>query len=132
VSFEIDDERRQAAAGYLDRAGLSSLVDLRLQDAREGLGGLDGAWDLAFIDAAKGQYDAYFDLIVPRLRPGGLILADNALMSGTVATGEPDGVWSAEAIQSARTFLGRFLAHPQLAATVLPVGDGVALGVRRD
>jgi predicted O-methyltransferase YrrM len=131
VSFEVDQDRQQAAAAYLARAGLEGVVDLRLQDAREGLAALEGEWDLAFIDAAKGEYESYLDLIVPRLRAGGLVLADNALMSGTVATGEPDAVWSADAIRAARAFLQRFLRHEGLAATVLPVGDGIAIGARR-
>jgi predicted O-methyltransferase YrrM len=131
VSFEIDPARHAAAQGYLGRAGVTARVDLRLQDAREGLAELDEGWDLAFIDATKGEYATYFELLVPRMRPRGLIVADNALLSGTVATGEPDEIWSAQHIRDGRAFLEAFLAHPELDATVLAVGDGVAIGVKR-
>ena len=132
VSFEIDPQRHAAARDYLGRSGAAARVDLRLQDAREGLAELDEGWDLAFIDAAKGEYATYFDLLVPRLRPRGLIVADNALMGGTVASGEPNGIWGDEQIRGGRAFLDAFLAHPSLDATVLAVGDGVAIGVKRD
>jgi caffeoyl-CoA O-methyltransferase len=131
VSFEVDPERHAAAGSYLERAGVGDRVELRLEDARAGLAALDEGWDLAFIDAAKGEYATYLELIVPRLRPRGLVVADNALMSGTVATGEPDGVWSADMVAAGRAFLEHFRAHPELVTTVLPVGDGVAIGVRR-
>jgi predicted O-methyltransferase YrrM len=131
VSFEIDADRHATATGYLGRAGLGDRVDLRLQDARSGLVDLDGAWDLAFIDAAKGEYADYLGEIVRLLRPGGLVVADNALMSGTVATGEADEVWPQAMVDTGRAFVEHVLAHADLTATVLPVGDGVALAVRR-
>jgi predicted O-methyltransferase YrrM len=131
VSFEIDPVRHAAAQSYLERAGLADRVDLRLEDAQTGLASLEGEWDVAFIDAAKGQYARYLDELVPRLRPAGLVVADNALMSGTVATGLPDAVWSAEMVHTGQAFVEHVLGHPDLVATVLPVGDGVALAVRR-
>jgi predicted O-methyltransferase YrrM len=131
VSFEIDAERHAAARSYLGRAGLAERADLRLEDARTGLGSLDGTWDLAFIDAAKGQYADYLGDIVRLLRPGGLVVADNALMSGTVATGQADAIWPQALVDTGRAFVDHVLGHPDLTATVLPVGDGVALAVRR-
>ena len=132
VSFEIDRARHEAAHDYLARAGCSDRVDLRLEDARSGLESLDGPFDLAFIDAVKQQYGDYLEGVLRILRPGALIVADNVLMSGTVATGRPDGGWSEAHIANARAFNERLYAHQELeVATVLPVGDGVALAVRR-
>ena len=131
VSFEIDPARHEAARDYLERAGLSDRVDLRLEDARSGLARLDGPFDLAFIDAVKQQYGDYLEGVLRILRPGALVVADNVLMSGTVATGRPDGGWSQAHIANARAFNERLYAHPEIeVATVLPVGDGVALAVR--
>ena len=90
VSFEIDAERQAAARDYLDRAGVVDRVDLRLQDAREGLASLDGSFDMAFVDGVKAQYGQYFDGVLPLLRSGGLLAVDNVLMSGTVAEGRGD------------------------------------------
>jgi predicted O-methyltransferase YrrM len=131
VSFEIDAERHAAAADYLARAGLADRVDLRLQDAREGLAQLGGLFDLAFLDGVKAEYEEYLALVVPLLRPGGLVAVDNVLMSGTVAEGRGDGHWSDEQVATARAFNERLLGHPELVATITPVGDGIALAVRR-
>ncbi len=131
VSFEIDPQRHAAAAGYLRRAGLDARLLLRLQDAREGLAELDGPFDLAFLDGVKAEYEDYLALVVPLLRPGGLVAVDNVLMSGTVAENRTDGHWSDEQIAIARAFNERLLAHPQLVATITPVGDGIALAAKR-
>lgn len=131
VSFEIDRERHAAARAYLDRDGLAAHVDLRLQDARAGLAQLHGAFDLAFLDGVKAEYPAYLALVVPLLRPGGLVAVDNVLMSGTVAENRSDGHWSEQQIATARAFNADLLAHPQLVATIAPVGDGLALAVKR-
>lgn len=131
VSFEIDAERHAAARAYLDREGLEARVDLRLQDARTGLAELDGPFDVAFLDGVKAEYEQYLDLVVPLLRPGGLVAVDNVLMSGTVAENRSDGHWSDEQIATARAFNARLLSHPQLVATIAPVGDGIALAARR-
>src|SRR5207248_9051137 len=121
----------EAARGYLERAGVLDRADLRLEDARAGLGTLEGEFDLAFIDGVKTQYDDYFDSLLPRLRPGGLLLVDNALMGGTVAEGRSDGHWSEDQIGRARAFNARLLEQEELAATITPVGDGVLVAVRR-
>jgi len=131
VSFEIDPQRHAAAQGYLERDGLAARIDLRLQDARAGLAELTGPFDLAFLDGVKAEYDAYLDLVVPLVRSGGLVAVDNVLMSGTVAENESDGHWTEEQIATARAFNARLLDHPQLIATITPVGDGVALAARR-
>jgi caffeoyl-CoA O-methyltransferase len=131
VSFEIDPQRRDAAGAYLARDGLSARVDLRLQDARAGLAELTAPFDLAFLDGVKAEYEDYLRLVVPLLRSGGLVAVDNVLMSGTVAEGRTDGHWSDEQIATARAFIARLRAHPQLVATITPVGDGIALAARR-
>lgn len=131
VSFEIDEARQRAARGYLERAGVIDRVDLRLQDARPGLRELGGDFDLAFIDGVKTQYGDYFDGVLPRLRPGGVLVVDNVLMGGTVAEGRGDGNWTEEQIETARAFSARLLGDEELDATVTPVGDGVLIGVKR-
>jgi predicted O-methyltransferase YrrM len=126
VSFEVDAERHRTAREYLERAGVAHRADLRLQDAREGLAQLEPPFDLAFLDAAKPQYDDYLELAIPLLRPGGLVVSDNALFGGSVV--EEGG---GEAARSLRAFNELLLSHPELrSATVLPVGDGVGLAVR--
>jgi predicted O-methyltransferase YrrM len=132
VSFEIDEQRHAAARDYLERADLSARVDLRLQDAREGLAELEPAsFDFAFVDGVKAQYGDYFDGVAPLLARGGVLAVDNVLMSGTVAEGSGDGQWTDEQVEGARAFNAHLLSDPQLTATVTPVGDGVLVAVRR-
>jgi predicted O-methyltransferase YrrM len=126
VSFEVDPDRHADATEYLDRAGLSERVDLRLQDARQGLAELDGKFDFAFLDGVKTQYGDYFDAVLPLLDDGAVLVVDNVLMNGRVA--ERD---SSERISVARAFNERLLTHPELTSTLTPVGDGVLIAVRR-
>ena len=88
---------------------------------------LEPPFDLAFLDAAKPQYDDYLELAIPLLRPGGLVVADNALFGGSVVV-EGGG----ESARSLRAFrIERLLPTPSWSwARVLPVGDGVGLAVR--
>jgi predicted O-methyltransferase YrrM len=131
VSFEIDPERHAAATRYLDRAGLSNVVDLRLTDAREGLAGLHGPFDMAFLDGVKLQYDDYLDLVLPLLGPRGVLAVDNVLMSGTVAEGRSDGNWTDAQIAAARVFNERVLSLDGFDGTLTPIGDGLLVAVRR-
>ena len=79
----------------------------------------------------KDEYPAYLDGVLPHLRPGGLVVADNVLMSGTVASGEPTPQWSAGQIVAMRAFNERLVSDPALETTIAAIGDGLALAVRR-
>lgn len=132
TSFEVDPERHTAATEYLARDGRADQVDLRLQDATEGLAALEpGSFDLAFIDGPKSGYGTHLDQVVELLKPGGLLLVDNVLMGGGAATGEPSNQWSADSVNLIREFNEGIKTRDDLRATFLPVGDGVALAVRR-
>jgi predicted O-methyltransferase YrrM len=127
VSFEIDQARHAAAREYLDRDGQSEKVDLRLQDAREGLSELDGGFDFAFLDGVKDQYGSYFELVLPLLEPGAVLVVDNVLRGGSAA--DPDD--QSDRATVAREFNQRLLDNPELSATITPVGDGVLVAVKR-
>ena len=131
ISFEVDAERQHAARGYLDRAGVADRVDLRLDDAAEGLASLHGPIDFAFLDAFKADYPRHLALVLPLLRPGGAVAVDNVLLSGAVPSGTGFTHWSEEDVLRMRAFNADLVRDELLLATVLPVGDGVALAVRR-
>ena len=128
---EIDPERQAAARVYLTRAGVIDRTDLRLEDAAAGLRELDGSVDMAFLDGLKGDYPEHLELILERVRPAGLVAIDNVLLTGTVAAGRGAGHWTDEHVERMREFNRRLVSDPRLTATVLPVGDGVAVAVRR-
>ncbi len=131
ISFEVDAGRQEAARGYLERAGLADRAELRLQDGAEGLEALTGPFDFAFLDAFKADYARHLALVVPLLRPGGAVAIDNVLLSGMVATSTAAGHWSEEDVLRMRELNADLIADQGLAATVVPVGDGVAVAVRR-
>lgn len=126
TSFEVDPERHAAATGYLERAGVGDRADLRLQDARAGMADLERGFDFAFMDGVKAQYGDYFDAALPLLADGAVLAVDNVLAEGAVA-----GDGQSERLSVARAFNERLLAHPELTATLTPVGDGVLVAVKR-
>lgn len=132
VSFEVDEVRHRAARAYLGRAGLTERTDLRLRDAGEGLGELDqGAWDMVFLDGLKGDYPRHLELSMPLLRAGGTVVVDNTLLGGRVAGGRGPEHWSDDAVAAMRRFNASLLERDDMAAALLPVGDGVLMAVKR-
>jgi predicted O-methyltransferase YrrM len=131
TSFEVDAERHAAAREYLERADVRDRVDLRLADGAEGLAGLEGPVDFAFLDAFKADYPRHLELALPLLRPGGAVAIDNVLLSGAVPAGRGVSHWSDEDVLRMRAFNADLVADRGLLATVLTIGDGVALAVRR-
>jgi predicted O-methyltransferase YrrM len=131
ISFEVDAERHRAAQSYLERAGLAARADLRLEDAAAGLASLRGPLDFAFLDAFKKDYPRHLALVLPLLRHGGVVAVDNVLLSGAVPAGKARSHWSDEDVLRMRAFNADLVGDAGVVATVLPVGDGVALAVRR-
>ena len=86
ITCEIDAERAKIAQSFFDRSAVGSKVEIKLAPARKTLATLADtpAFDLAFIDADKENYKHYYEDILPLLRPGGLLVADNVLWSGRV------------------------------------------------
>ncbi len=132
VTLEIDEQRAKQAKRNIEAAGLSDRISVVLGDAVETIPTLDSPFDLVFIDAAKGKYELFFDLVFPMLSPGGLIIVDNVLFRGMVAL-EQDAM--PKKYRSMLTKLNRFNAmlakHPELDTMFLPVGDGLAVCQKR-
>ena len=117
---EIDPERAAFAQRYFDRSPHGSKITLHVGPAGETIERLDGAFDLVFIDADKEGYVAYYDAVVPRHDPHGLIVADNTLWGGRVVEGEGPLV----------EFNEHVAADPRTVQVLLPVRDGMTL-IRR-
>ena len=130
TSFEIDPERHREATDNLSRAGVTATLQLQLGDALQLVHALTEQIEFAFLDATKGEYGAYLEAVLERMPEGGIVVVDNALMSGTVASGSSDGHWGQDSIDGQRAFNERFVNDSRLRAMVLPIGDGVGIGVR--
>jgi caffeoyl-CoA O-methyltransferase len=135
VTIDPDRGRTNRARGWWREAGVAderiTVVNARALAAFEAdEPALRGPFDLAFIDALKPEYGAYLEAIVPRLAPGGLVVADNVLWSGRVS-GERPADPSDEGTSALRTFNEAVLRDPRFAASILPVGDGLLVASLR-
>jgi len=126
---DVSEEWTALAQRYWERAGLADRIELRLGPALDTLRGLPPGphLDLAFIDADKAGYISYWEEIVPRIRPGGIVLADNTLQSGEVA----DPAVTSRQATGMRAFNDHAAADPRVDLVLLPVGDGLTLARRR-
>jgi caffeoyl-CoA O-methyltransferase len=129
LACDVSEEWTAVARRYWERAGLAERIELRLAPAIETLRGLptDETVDFAFIDADKTSYPAYYEELVRRMRPGGLIVLDNVLREGRVA----DPAYQEPADIVIRE-LNDAIAHDERVDSVmLPVRDGVTLVRKR-
>jgi predicted O-methyltransferase YrrM len=108
VTLERDPDKIRLARENLGRAGVAQWVDVREGPAAETLAALPGPFDLVFLDADRSSYRAYLELAVPRLVPGGLLVADNVVSHRS----------------ELEDFLARVKAHPELMSVTVPVGKG--------
>ncbi|MGH7662976.1 MAG: O-methyltransferase [Gemmatimonadaceae bacterium] len=126
LSLEIDAAHAEFALRYIARAGESQKVEVRTGRALDLLPALDGElFDAIFIDADKEPLPTYLDWGLRLVRPGGLIMADNALWGGRVMDAKVDD----EPTRSVREFNRRFATDPRITGIVVPTHDGVAIGV---
>ncbi len=121
--LDVSEEWTARARRAWADAGVADRVDLRLGPAVESLAALENdAFDLAFIDADKTSYDAYYEGCLRVVRPGGLVLIDNVLQGGRVA--EPSGDENVAAIQALND---RIATDERVDMTLLPVADGLTM-----
>ena len=125
---DVNADWTSLAREYWQKAGLDPVIELRLGPGADTLRSLpqDASLDLAFIDADKTGYAVYWDEIVPRTRPGGIILVDNTLLHGRIFGGDPDA--DARAV---RDFNEHALADDRVDLAMLSVGDGLILARKK-
>ncbi len=130
VTIEMAHHHVHTARGFIEEAGLSSRIEVRQGAAISELEKIEGPIDLAYVDCVKVEYPRYLELLVPRLAPRGVIVADNVLWRGLVAKegGVPEG--ERERTEALRAFNLALVQHPQLRGVVLPLGDGVGYAVK--
>jgi predicted O-methyltransferase YrrM len=128
ICCDINEDWTSLARAYWQKAGLDDRIELRLGPALDTLRALpaQASFDLAFIDADKTGYASYWEELVPRVRPGGMICVDNTLLHGRIFHSDPDP--DALAI---REFNERVLADDRVVLAMLPVGDGLTLARKR-
>ena len=125
VTCELDDERADFAQRHIDAAGLGDRIEIRRGPALDSISGLDGPFDLVFVDADKTGYVDVYEAVLPKLAPRGLIAADNTLAGGRAATGADD-----DTARAIRAFNDHVAADPRTVQVLLTVRDGITL-IRR-
>ena len=126
VTCEIDPERAAVARRHFDADPAGDRIEIRLGPALDTIATLDGPFDLVFIDADKENYVNYYEAVVPKLAPRGLIVADNVLWSGRVLDPEDQS----EPTRSIREFNTHVRNDPRMVCVLLPIRDGVSV-IRR-
>ncbi|MER7267249.1 O-methyltransferase [Micromonospora carbonacea] len=127
VTCDVSDEWTRLAREFWSRGGVADRIELRLGPALDTLRALptEPHLDLAFIDADKPGYVGYWEELVPRLRPGALLMVDNTLFSGEVIDDYPG-----EKAAAIRVFNEHARRDPRVELVILPIADGLTLARR--
>ncbi|NQE34624.1 class I SAM-dependent methyltransferase [Microcoleus asticus] len=132
IACDVSEEYTAIARRYWEAAGVANKISLQLGPAINTLDkliaeGQAGTFDFAFIDADKENYEAYFERSLQLVRNGGLVVIDNVLWSGRVA----DPQVQDESTTAIRTFNDKLRNDPRVTLSVVPIGDGLTLALKR-
>lgn len=122
-TIEKDDEMTDIFTRAFQIAGADNIVS-HLGDAKRIIPGLDRKYDIVYIDADKREYSTYFEMIRPKMNPGGYILADNVLWGGKLTGEKPKNDRQTVSI---RDFDGMIMDDDSLHSIILPIRDGLAV-----
>ena len=120
-TVEIDDEQADSLRELFATAP-GARITLHIGDALAVVPSLPGGWDMVYIDANKRQYTEYFEMVLPLVRQGGFILADNTLWDGKVATGSHD-----PQTLGIERFNDAVARDPRVETAIIPIRDGLTL-----
>jgi predicted O-methyltransferase YrrM len=132
IACDVSEEWTSVARRYWKKAGVEDKIELRVGPALETMNtllaeGKQGHFDFVFIDADKKRYPDYYECALQLLRPGGLIAVDNVLWSGKVA----DPRVTDRDTRSIRTFNRKLKNDRRVILSMIPIGDGVTLAMKR-
>jgi predicted O-methyltransferase YrrM len=132
VTLDVNADWSAIGRRFWREAGVLDRIEMRLGLALESLDallaeGAEGSFDLAYVDADKKSYDAYYERALRLVRPGGLIALDNVLWHGAVA----DSADTSRQAQALRALNGKIRDDDRVTMSLVPIGDGVMLARRR-
>ena len=122
ITIDINEELEDRVRKYFENAGLSSKIQYRIGDATKIISTLQGPFDLVFIDADKENYSRYYDMVIDKVRPGGIILADNVLWSGKVLQTKQD-----KDTRAIVEFNKKIHQDARVENVLLPIRDGILM-----
>ena len=121
-TIEANPEHEALIRKYIRLAGKEEAIQLHIGQAQERIPCLPVPFDFVFMDAGKQDYAHYFDLVVDRVRPGGLLLADNVLWGGKITNPHPD-----KDTRIMQEFNEKVAADPRVTTLMLPLRDGLSI-----
>lgn len=124
-TFEVFDEQEDFIRQWFEGSPYADMLHLHIGDALQLVPQMDIQWDLAFIDADKREYVEYYNMVLPRMRPGGFILADNTLWYGHVLEEHPRE--SDLQTRGVQAFNDLVAADSRVEKVILPLRDGLTL-----
>jgi caffeoyl-CoA O-methyltransferase len=127
ITCDVDEETNAIARRYATEAGVIDRIEYRVAPALETVAGLDGPFDIVFIDADKANYVNYYEATLPLLADDGVMLVDNALSSGDVVDAESAG----ESTRAIHALNERVRTDDRVENVLLTVRDGINLIRRR-
>lgn len=127
TTLEVDDDIAAVARGHIDTSPYAGRIELIVGDALETIEGLEGPFDLVYIDAWKSDYPAYYDAVLPKLAVCGVLVADNLFRGGTAL----DETAADEGTVGIREFARKVQHDGRVHNVLLTIGDGVMLAWRR-
>ncbi|CAK7010095.1 MAG: tRNA 5-hydroxyuridine methyltransferase [Peptostreptococcus russellii] len=130
ITTERNPVMLKEAEKNIEKAGLSDKIKILVGDAQETLKDVDGKFDMIFIDAAKGQYKMFFDLVIDKLNVNGIVVSDNILYKGMIAD---DGLVvrrKRTIVKRMRDYLDYLCQAEYLDTSIIPIGDGVAISYK--
>ena len=132
IACELSEEYAETAAANIEAAGVAERVEIRIGPAAQTLRDLPEreTFDFAFIDADKPGYPEYYELVLARLRPGGLIAVDNVLAGGGVVS-ERDADVKPESLEAILSLNERIAADDRVDIAMLAIADGLTLARKR-
>lgn len=134
TTIERDEERYKRAKQLIEKQEKDNHIQLMYGDALEVLTSLQttgNEFDVAFIDAAKGQYQSFFEKVDPMIRSGGIIISDNVLFRGLVASGEEVDKKYRSLVKNLRLYNKWLMNHSNYESSMIPIGDGVTLSIKK-
>lgn len=123
TTIEANEEYEGIIRKYLEKAGVADRVRLIIGDAKTVIPTLEGGFDLVFVDADKVSYPVYYDLVMDKLDPGGLLLADNVLWEGKVLNADT----KERDTQAIRAFNDKVQNDSRIENVLLPLRDGLMM-----
>jgi predicted O-methyltransferase YrrM len=127
TTLEVDDDIAAVARRHIDASPYAERIELIVGDALETIAGLEGPFDLVYIDAWKSDYPAYYDAVFPKLAERGVLVADNLFRGGTAL----DETTVDEGTVGIREFARTVQQDERVHNVLLTIGDGVMLAWRR-